>query len=85
MFGITLAALGMLSTLSIGLAIDVYGPVVGNAGGIAQMVGYPEEVRDKTDQLEAAGNSSSAIGRGYAIGLAALVALALFGAFLTRA
>jgi H(+)-translocating pyrophosphatase len=85
MFGVALAALGMLSTLSIGLAIDAYGPVSDNAGGIAEMVGFPHEVRERTDQLDAAGNTTAAIGKGFAIGSAALVSFALYGAYLTRA
>jgi len=85
MFGVALAALGMLSTLTIGLAIDAYGPVSDNAGGIAEMVGYPHEVRERTDQLDAAGNCTAAIGKGFAIGSAALVSLSLYGAYVTRA
>eukprot|EP00463_Aulacantha_scolymantha_P004671 TRINITY_DN580_c0_g1_i1.p1 TRINITY_DN580_c0_g1~~TRINITY_DN580_c0_g1_i1.p1 ORF type:complete len:326 (+),score=50.78 TRINITY_DN580_c0_g1_i1:989-1966(+) len=84
MYGIALGALGMLSTLSTCLSIDVYGPVCDNAGGIAEMVEMPEYVRDKTDALDAAGNTTAAIGKGFAIGSAALVSLALFGAFITR-
>eukprot|EP00750_Incisomonas_marina_P024713 INCI514.1.p1 GENE.INCI514.1~~INCI514.1.p1 ORF type:complete len:900 (-),score=119.72 INCI514.1:800-3427(-) len=84
MFGVSLAALGMLSILSTCLAIDVYGPVCDNAGGIAEMSGCEERVRDKTDALDAAGNTTAAIGKGFAIGSAALVSLALFGAFVTR-
>mmetsp|Transcript_53765 Transcript_53765/g.79902 ORF Transcript_53765/g.79902 Transcript_53765/m.79902 type:complete len:882 (-) Transcript_53765:167-2812(-) len=85
MFGVSLAALGMLSILATCLAIDVYGPVCDNAGGIAEMAGCEEAVRDKTDALDAAGNTTAAIGKGFAIGSAALVSLALFGAFVTRA
>lgn len=85
MYGIALGALGMLSTLATCLSIDVYGPVCDNAGGIAEMVHMPSWVRDKTDALDAAGNTTAAIGKGFAIGSAALVSLALFGAFITRA
>jgi inorganic pyrophosphatase len=85
MYGVALAALGMMSTLATCLSIDVYGPVCDNAGGIAEMAGYPEFVREKTDALDAAGNTTAAIGKGFAIGSACLVALALFGAFVTRA
>jgi len=84
MLGVGLAALGMLSTLATCLSIDVYGPVCDNAGGIAEMAGCAERVREKTDALDAAGNTTAAIGKGFAIGSAALVSLALFGAFVTR-
>ena len=84
MFGIALAALGMLSNLPVCLAIDGYGPISDNAGGIASMCLLDENVRDTTDQLDAAGNTTAAIGKGFAIGSACLCAFALYGAFLTR-
>lgn len=84
MFGVALCALGMLGTLPTCLAIDVYGPICDNAGGIAEMAELPESVRDKTDALDAAGNTTAAIGKGFAIGSAALVSLALTAAFVTR-
>jgi len=85
MFGVALGALGMLGTLTMGLTIDAYGPISDNAGGIAEMSGMPAIVRERTDCLDAAGNTTAAIGKGFAIGSAALVSLALFGAFTVRA
>ena len=84
MYGVSLSALGMLSTLATCLSIDVFGPVCDNAGGVAEMCELPERVRNKTDALDAAGNTTAAIGKGFAIGSAALVSLALFCAFITR-
>merc|ERR1711934_635788 len=84
MYGVALAALGMLCTLATCLSIDVYGPIADNAGGLAEMAEFPAFVRDKTDALDAAGNTTAAIGKGFAIGSAALVSLALFGGFTAR-
>jgi len=84
MYGVSLGAIGMLSTLTTALTIDVFGPISDNAGGIAEMAQLPAAVRDVTDSLDAAGNTTAAIGKGFAIGSACLVGLALFGAFIKR-
>lgn len=84
-YGVSLAALGMLSNLPLSLAIDGYGPISDNAGGIAEMAEMGEEVRERTDGLDAAGNTTAAIGKGFAIGSAALVSLSLYGGFLHNA